>query len=169
MTFRLARALATHWGVTEIWHMGMGQGRGPQGDPHNSGRAMDFSGAMTRNGPFFVERDWGDRPVIEHGQRMQEWPETETHTQFRLERPGQSLTPAARFFLEVYKFFTYQASDAPSGRPRTPHIGDAGYIIHPDYPSFGSTPSSGRRAHQEHIHVEVPALNPPLEQPPSES
>jgi hypothetical protein len=76
MTHRLARYLKHAWGVTEIYHKGMGQGRGPAGDPHNSGRAIDFSGALTRVGPFFVSRDWGDRRVTVNGQRQSGWPAT---------------------------------------------------------------------------------------------
>ena len=160
MTLRLARFLGSHWGAIEIYHMGMGQGRGPAGDPHNSGRAMDFSGALTRAGEFFVERDWGDRPVWINGQRIREWDPAERHTSFRLARPGAPPTPAARFFVEVYKFFTTQASDSPTRRERRARIGDSGYIIHPDYPSYGQSPGQGRRAHQDHIHVEVPEMAP---------
>lgn len=160
MTLRLARFLGAHWGATEIYHMGMGQGRGPAGDPHNSGRAMDFFGARTRAGEFFVDRDWGDRPVWINGRRVREWDPEETHTRFRLARDGRPLTPAGQFFLEVYKFFTTQASDGPTCRARCAHIGDRGYIIHPDYPIHGERPSQGRHAHQEHVHVEVPAVAP---------
>lgn len=161
MTLRLARYLRQSWGVSEIYHMGMGQGRGPAGDPHNSGRAMDFFGVLTGSRDFFVDRDWGDRPVWINGRRVQEWDPAETHTRFRLARPGQPLPAAGQFFLQLYNFFTTQASDSPRGRARCPNIGDAGFIIHPDYPVHGVGRSQGRHAHQEHVHVEVPPVTPP--------
>lgn len=163
LTYRLARFLKQSWGASEIYHKGMGQGRGPVGDPHNSGRAIDFSGAVTRVGTFFVSTDWGNCQVRLNGRRLAAWPQTHPdgrpfrQTTYRLEQPGHAPSNAARFFREVYKFFADQASDAPNGRPRHANITNTGYIRHPDYPDHG-TGRDGRAAHQDHIHAEIPAI-----------
>ena len=64
---RLATMLRSTWGVAEIHHLGIGQGRGKSNDCHNTGRAMDLAGASGVYGgsPYSVDvlADWGRQPV----------------------------------------------------------------------------------------------------------
>ena len=145
--WRLARwANASTETVRSILHLGIGHGSGAPDDCHNTGRAIDFSGAEgERDGEAFaldVQRDWGSKPTAE--------PST-----YRLsEEDG----PAHSVFQRAYTFGAYECESRGRGREAWPplEIGQAGFVIYPDYYGAGTPDCLAlRRAHSNHIHMQV--------------
>ena len=156
---RLATMLRSTWGVAEIHHLGIGQGRGKSNDCHNTGRAMDLAGASGVYGgsPYSVDvlADWGRQPVtMPDGRTLAAWPAAYRATTYRL--AGSTNIIARELFRDVYTFAAREFVDTSprrfgNGSPTA--IGSSSrFIIHPDYPS-GAT--WARPAHQNHMHFQI--------------
>ncbi len=131
------------WGVSTIYWGGMGVGR-DETDRHGKGLAIDFHGALTRFGKFYVATDWGSQPItLPDGKTAKHWP-ANVRPYYRLDVD----TPAGGFFHAVYHFLAGEASD--NGTNKESSIGDRSQILCPDTPDFVL-----RMYHQDHIHCEV--------------
>ncbi|QLE55451.1 hypothetical protein [Nostoc sp. TCL26-01] len=158
LLYRLANLLRTKWGVTEIHHMGIGQGSGNAKDCHNTGRALDFAGVVGNydGQPYTIDvlKDWGKQPVtMPDGTTQPNWPANFTQTTYRLNPTNNFL--AYWIFWEVYTLGTREAADTSTVRngntvAQTTLGRTSKFIIHPDYPNPGL-----RRAHQNHIHMQI--------------
>ncbi|HEY0421953.1 MAG TPA: hypothetical protein VGC82_01360, partial [Rhodopila sp.] len=145
--WRLARWLnASSENVTTIRHMGIGHGNGSDDDCHNTGRAIDFAGVDGDvDGVAFavqVQRDWGSKPSSDPAA-------------YRLSDADQ---PACSLFKRAYTFGAFECESRGRGKEAWPplEIGEAGYVIYPDYYGTG-TPDNLRlrAAHSNHIHMQV--------------
>jgi hypothetical protein len=163
--YRLASMLRGTWGTTEIEHLGIGHGKGPPTDVHNTGRAIDLVGVVgtisgssdpTLNGPYQLDvlRDWGNQPVtMPDGRIRSQWPASFTATTYRLQPRPNFL--AFAIFRDIYTFATRECADTSTdrnGNTASPTTigGQRTFIIHPDHRS-----GTLREAHKNHFHMQV--------------
>jgi hypothetical protein len=163
---RTAQHLRTTWGVTEIFHIGIG-GSPTRLDCHGNGRATDFGGAAgVHDGTPFtltVFNDWKNRsvPNLAHPAkpRLPDWPEVSGPIEYRLATlPGAD--PLARdFFADLYAWVASEYQDRTEGPGQVDvasTIGRGSRIMTPDHPDSAPLPSSsGRQAHHSHMHWQV--------------
>ncbi|MCP2033573.1 hypothetical protein L1279_000556 [Planomicrobium sp. HSC-17F08] len=138
--------------VTVIRHMGIGHGRGSATDCHNQGRALDFSGlegsSQGMNFSRKILEDWGNKPAV-------------SGNPLRLDPATDPL--AHDLFRTVFRFATFdcECNGIGSANKWPPkEIGDqGGYVLHPDYIDAPNSTQQLRRAHQDHIHMQVGPTN----------
>jgi hypothetical protein len=179
--------LKTDYGVSTIYHLGIGAGKGPPNDCHNQGRALDFVGAagLLNDKPWemLVARNWFAQPVcmpvawngIKKGARLDRWPYEFHQTNYRLDSAtnpnlDQSLDPsfAAALFQYVYNAAAWGCEDRPGNpQPATTLGNKSGMIMHPDHANsikdYFETWSGGdgREPHWQHIHMQIgPTFGP---------
>lgn len=145
--FLIALYRLTRWmngstpNVSEIRHMGMGHGNGPDTDCHNQGRAIDLSGLIgdVSGTPFSfeVQRDWGNLSPAASGLKL------------------DNADPTAQLlFRTAYRFGMFEGEANGIGTGNTwpaPDLGGRGYLIYPDYGGDAAL----RAAHQNHMHIQV--------------
>jgi hypothetical protein len=135
----LARLLKDKHDAVQIFHVGIGRGRGGAKDCHNTGRAIDFVGIKKSDGTVLtVYTDW-NLATDADGKAL-----GFTRGSYRL--AGQD-TDAERLFEAIYAFGVKNVNDR--GSPSK--IGDGSEILHPDHPSDGL-----RADHVNHMHLDVP-------------
>lgn len=128
--------------IQSITHLGIGHGRGSSNDCHNQGRALDL-GAIGfelegTSQTVDVKIDWGTRPCPDP-------------SIFRLTDADGS---AYSLFLRAYTFGTYECECTRPGQNVWPPttIGEAGYVICPDY---HAADMKLRSDHNDHIHMQI--------------
>ena len=124
--YKLLEILVRDFGATEMLHAGIGAGRGPCTDCHNTGRAIDFSGlkgssVITPGSPaeaydIRVMNDWGTRPIKDDSGKVAGakdnniyfWPAGATPffrlTSKGIPAPGSRDLFAIRIFTSVFDF-----------------------------------------------------------------
>jgi hypothetical protein len=156
---RLATMLRSTWGVTELHHLGIGQGRGGSRDCHNTGRAVDFAGVagVNNNTPYTLDvlNDWGRQPVtMPDGSVRGDWPVSFRDTTYRLATSANTL--ARDVFADVYALAAREFADTSTRRfgngPPTTIGRSSNFILHPDYPVGARW---GRPAHRNHVHFQI--------------
>ena len=165
--YRLAKYLKVICGATEIYHVGIGAGKGPSTDCHNQGRAVDFVGVKeTIDGkPYIITvfDDWANKSVPNENDptkpRLPNWPLGTRPLSFRLDPLPSGGDPLARdFFSDLYHFITAQYQDktdtATQSDPPS-RIGEGSFVMHPDHPTSAPGTSHGREAHRAHIHMQI--------------
>ena len=128
--------------IQSLTHLGIGHGKGASTDCHNQGRALDLSAiGFELDGTtqtVDVKTDWGGRPC----------PDPTMYRLTRIDGPAYSL------FLRAYTFGTYECECTKPGQNRWPPttIGEAGYVICPDY---NAADAQLRSDHNNHIHMQI--------------
>ena len=128
--------------IQSITHLGIGHGKGASTDCHNQGRALDLSAiGFDLDGATVtvdVKTEWGARLCPDP-------------TVYRLTRADGS---AYSLFLRAYTFGTYECECRKPGQNVWPPtvIGEAGYVICPDY---NAADTQLRSDHNNHIHMQI--------------
>lgn len=130
--------------LSQIYHVGVGNGQGPKTDQHNDGRAFDFVGAQIGSERFTELNDWQEQKPQPDNQR--DYP----RLPYRLQGTGK--TPEA-LFRTVYDFATQHYCDKAD---RITTLGENSQILHPDSPK-----ASERTGHLAHLHIDIPVTPNP--------
>ncbi len=165
---RLADWAKTNYGVTVIYHLGIGgDSTKTRVDCHGQGRALDFAGVQGTgsNGMTFdwqVLRDWGKKTVPDlknpSGPRLASWPPVSGVIVFREATGPDAGTAYAAFFQALYSFAADEwqdKDDKPSASTTPTAIGDHTFMMNPDHPTSAPGTPHGREAHQNHLHVQI--------------
>lgn len=173
--FWFSYLMYTYNSVTRIYHLGIGAGKGPANDCHNTGRAFDFAGVAGGSGsvsPYelLVGREWFAQPVsmpvqwggVKKGAKLAQWPEKFTQTNYRLDSTtnpylDQSLSPvlAGQVFRFAYDVGAWGCEDKPGNGQPPSTVANSSAIKHPDHPQSEPGTGFGREAHWQHIHMQI--------------